>query len=751
MTLRTLHTAFSSLLAVALLTGASATGCGTDAQPDEKMELPDAPDVALPDPDPWFENVYKPVMDQAAQMSSEDFLATYPQTHTLDAVSYDPLSATYLDQISSYAGMTPEHNELLAQNGFVGVSSDSTLTFATTYLDLYYNDLPVLVTTDSVLYALHKSFDDILLAFEYQVLINEIDRMLKGMHAELANKVDGGQVPASLAQSARDMDMYLTVGRRLLTNEMVPTVHGGDVDDEVVRMVQAAFAEQPTEINLFGVEYTYDFSQMRPRGHYEDDPMLQQYFRTMMWLGRTDMAMVVFDEEGVPKFNRRGVEAAFMANALMKDADVQKHWQRVDDVLVRLIGERDSMNPTDMFAFMADNQLTTLDDIADTSDEVIYGALIASPYGVQRIMSQIMYTDPTDPPVVLPRVYHVMGQRFTIDSYTFHNVTYDRIQDLRTGKKVKRMLPSELDVQFVLGNNGAGHHLLSELEKYGYQGILHEMRFLVDAHPQDFWDSSFYNGWLNAIRSLNDTTYHEQQPQAMRTKAWNDKLLNTQSASWSELRHDTLLYVKQSYSGGDGCEYPEAYVEPEPAFYERMAHLGALGQELTQQLEDDGIVIYGVKAYFEQMQQSMLHLETIAHKELEGEVLTAEEWDFLRGTIEEELIGCGEVGYDGWYGKLFFNQAKVAEFKPTIADIHTAPTDEAGNPVGWVLHGGTGRPMLMVFTLEDCSGVRAYIGPVSSYHPVLTTNFQRLTDSGWGEQVMQGTPARASWADSFVR
>ena len=739
-------------LALALL-ASPGLACGDgdgDKDYPEESELPDAPDVPLPDEDPWIAEHYEPVMEQAAQMSSDELLATYPEPRTLDAVSYDALSATYLDQIADYAGMTAAHNELLAKSGFVAVSTDATWTFATTYLDLYFNDLPVLVTTDSVLFALHKSFDSILLAFEQQVLIDEIDRMLTGMHSELAAKVKGGQVPEALDQAARDMDMYLTVGRQLLTGDAIETIHGGDVGDEVQRVLDAVAAEQPQGLELFGVAYTYDFSQMRPRGHYEDDPALQRYFRAMMWLGRTDMAMVVFDEDQQPKFNRRGVEAAFLANVLLEDGAARDHWQRVDDVLVRLIGERDSMNPTDMFSFMGELGVDTLDALAAASDEAIYGALIGSSYGIQRIMSQIMYTDPTKPQIVLPRVYHLMGQRFTIDSYTFNNVTYDRVQDLRTGGKLQRMLPKELDVQFVLGNNGAAHHLSDELEQYPYQGVLHEMRFLVDAHPQDFWDSSFYNGWLNAIRALNDTTNDEQKPEAMRTRAWTDKVLNTQTSSWAELRHDTLLYVKQSYSAGDGCEYPEAYVEPEPAFYERMAHLGALGRELTDQLAADGIEVWGVGDYFDHMQQTMVTLEQIAHKELEGEVLTPEEWDFLRGTIEEELIGCGDVGYDGWYGRLFFDQEKVGEFKPTIADVHTAPTDAGGTPKGWVLHAATGRPMYLVLTVEDCSGVRAYIGPASSYHSVLTEDYERLADSDWGVQVSDGTPARPDWTESFI-
>jgi hypothetical protein len=278
------------------------------------------------------------------------------------------------------------------------------------------------------------------------------------------------------------------------------------------------------------------------------------------------------------------------------------------------------------------------------------------------------------------------------------------------------------------------------------------MRFLVDSHPQEFWDANFYNGWLDAIRSLNDQSEFANQPEAMRTAAWADKGLNTQAASWAELRHDTLLYVKQSYSGGNGCEYPDAYVEPVPAFYGRLAHLGDIGLKLTAELSTDGFQVAGAQAFFDHLKSVSGQLETIAQKELDQQPLVQAEYDFLRGAIEQELVGCGEVQYDGWYGKLFYDAAKIAEFEPTIADVHTAPTDADGNPKGWVLHAATGRPMLMVFTMADCSGSRAYIGPVSSFHSVLTENYDRQTDSAWQTTLEGGAvPARPTWTSSFVR
>jgi hypothetical protein len=90
--------------------------------------------------------------------------------------------------------------------------------------------------------------------------------------------------------------------------------------------------------------------------------------------------------------------------------------------------------------------------------------------------------------------------------------------------------------------------------------------------------------------------------------------------------------------------------------------------------------------------------------------------------------------FNGWYTRLF----PVGTFKVdgsadmVVADVHTAPTDEMGDPVGWVLHGGTGPVNLALVVAALPGGVpTAFVGPVSSYYEVTTTNFKRLTDQEW--------------------
>lgn len=738
----------SFLLGVGLPSaGCSGGSDGTTTVADSEGDSDSAGLEIDAEPDPWLAEVYQPVQEEAQQMSVDDFLAEYPLPNYLDGITYDALSAVGLPEIAAFAGLGPAHDKLLASNGFVAIASDMPNP-AWSYHQLYYNDLPVLITTDSILFALHSSFDGILEDLERKVMVEQVTSMLAEMHARLGT--DLGALPESLAVSARDLDVYLAVARTLMTGESIETLTGADAAEEVARILQAADDYQPLGVELFGVSVQYDFSQLKPRGHYEGDEQLERYFKAMIWLGRTEMQMITFTPAGEPVFNRRGVDAAFVANLLLAGSGADSRWTTVNGIIERLIGSRDSMGPQDMVKFMAETGIGDYAGLAAADDEALFKALTASPYGIQRIMSQIMYTDPTDPQLVLPRVYLLLGQRFTIDSYVFNNVTYDRVQDLRTGQKVTRMLPSELDVGFALGNNGAAHHLKPELDQYGYQGVLHELRFLIDAHPADFWDQSFYSGWLAALRALSDNADFDQRPEAMRTRAWNDKTLNAQLASWAELRHDTLLYVKQSYSGGIGCEYPDAYVEPAPAFYDSMAHLGSLGQGMADELAVDGYDMTDIKDYFVTFEGTMRDLGQISHKELEGTELTTAEYDFLRGAVEQEMVGCGEILWDGWFVDLLFDREKVEEVSAVIADTHTAPTDAAGNEKGWVLHAASGKPTLTVMTVQDCSGVRAFVGPGSSYHSVLTENYARMSDSEWRNELQESAQPRPSWTTSFI-
>lgn len=68
--------------------------------------------------------------------------------------------------------------------------------------------------------------------------------------------------------------------------------------------------------------------------------------------------------------------------------------------------------------------------------------------------------------------------------------------------------------------------------------------------------------------------------------AWHGRLLQTQLSAWTQLRHDNLLYAKQSATPYPICEYPAGYVEPYPAFLAALAEYAALGQRLVAKASD---------------------------------------------------------------------------------------------------------------------------------------------------------------------
>ena len=122
----------------------------------------------------------------------------------------------------------------------------------------------------------------------------------------------------------------------------------------------------------------------------------------------------------------------------------------------------------------------------------------------------------------------------------------------------------------------------------------------------------------------------------------------------------------------------------------------------------------------------------IAQKELDGVRPDEGERAFLSQMVFEAAEGCA-MTLNGWLTDLYYGGADQARKTDlVVADVHTAPTDEAGNPVGWVLHAGTGPLDLAVVTARVPGvGMVAFTGPVMSYRERLTTGFERLTDEAW--------------------
>ncbi|KAA3660625.1 MAG: DUF3160 domain-containing protein [Calditrichaeota bacterium] len=278
------------------------------------------------------------------------------------------------------------------------------------------------------------------------------------------------------------------------------------------------------------------------------------------------------------------------------------------------------------------------------------------------------------------------------------------------------------------------------------------MRYLIDAYGDEFWRSSLYNGWLNAIRALNPPADRSIFPAFMQTAAWWQQKMNTQLASWAQLRHDNLLYAKQSYTGGVTCSYPYTYIEPFPGFYTAIKHYAEDAFRYFNSLDDEtGWAKNRISDYFSTLAVTMDKLAAIAQKELDDTQLNDDEISFLKRVIYNQSMGCGPA-FSGWYTELYYSgEAGLTKEDMVVADVHTAPTDASGAPVGWVKHVGTGPINMAVIQTENCDGeLTAYIGPVLSYYEHTSTNFKRLTDEEWKTLYAFAPSLRPAWTNAFL-
>src|SRR5690606_5375546 len=250
-----------------------------------------------------------------------------------------------------------------------------------------------------------------------------------------------------------------------------------------------------------------------------------------------------------------------------------------------------------------------------------------------------------------------------------------------------------------------------------------------------------YTLWLSSLRDLSAGSAPAGAlsedaaaglPSVTKSEAWGRRLLNTQLGSWAQLRHDTLLYVKQSYTVGSVCEFPDAYVDPYPAFWGSLQRYAERGAELLAGLDIEGsAVATNATAYFGHLRETMGMLEGMANQQLTGMPHTEEQLAFVNDAVRISGGGSGPPEIAGWYHQLLYHAWEFGDVDNLVADVHTDPGGDNPPRGATVLHVGTWYPRNMVVAIETCAGPRAYVGPVVAFKRYLADGLTRLDDEEW--------------------
>ena len=722
-----------------------------------------------------FYSYYKPV-----PLDLKPGIASYPLPLTLTQVSN-------YDDVSGKLHIPPEGDEMLSKNGFVVLDYGRVDDIVEPYRDLKKRGVPIFITSDTLLHLYHIQFDETLKEIEEKEFSHDLIGISREMMEESLR--DFKKLKGNLKEAARRNVAFFTVGLRLLEpDSKIPKPVSGEVQWELEQIethqgfpgspFNPADVKRVEEKSIF--RYMEDYSQYVPRGHYTRSETLKRYFKAMMWYGRMTFLLKGKEPHGPisppakalvsPESARVQTLQACLIAAKVDTVKVERRtvaelWDRIYLVTGFYVGFSDDLSIYDYreavrSVFGSGFNVEDLDndqklgelkrEFAKRPSPKIYGGTGQS--GVMAAPGEPFAPERLDSILGNTLGMRFMGQRFVPDSYVMSQLVSPAAGDYIGSRQPRpftwvlvplgevRGYPRGLDVMSLLGSTRAMEILTEEgdTEYSHYREQYRNLEKEFSGFGRKEWNMNLYWSWLDSLRSLV-VDFPEGYQSFMRTKAWQDKELNAALGSWASLRHDTILYVKQSYTptlaresaAPRPVEKPVVgYVEPVPEFY---AKLMAMARMTTKGLSDMHVLDEASRARLVSLEGILGRLVDISEKELRNQGLVEGEYEFIRGFGEQLAGTVAGVGSEG--------------MKTTIiADVHTDQNE------GKVLEEGTGYVDLLLAAYRVPDGrILIGAGPVFSYYEFKHPMADRLTDGRWREMLLHSRePDRPGWARSFL-
>lgn len=663
--------------------------------------------------------------------------------------------------------LSPSASELLRKNGFV-VTPAYYKEISDIYLECKDSNQPIFVTTDAVLHTGHIFFDYLLRILEveklYDLAVEFTDRML-----ELSIEQFREAHTENIKEAARLNIGFFAVAKRQFNAEYRAGYELEELVEQECENIKnhkgLEFRELLTYIenpSIYQTPYAYeDYSQYIPRGHYTRNEKLESYFKAMMWYGRIDFKLKPAPEEPAITYSKKmTLQAILMADALLRDEDAFKLWKMIYEPTVYFVGKTDDLYVDDYIKLIKEifslnesvDKYNNQEKLAEFIDRAIQ---LKAP----KILSGLAFAEDDDFRVST-KGFRFMGQRFIPDSYMFQELVFE-VKDGKTimqytGDKKPftmeiipnegpvRAFPRGLDICAVLGSTRALEILEVEgdTEYTEYYNQLDNLKEEFSLKTVEEWKQNFYWRWLYALLPLLEESKDVNLPCFMQSSAWIDKELQTVLGSWTELRHDTILYAKQSYTVATKGLPPEpiltyGYVEPYPKVYARLEEMM---NDLRNNLIALDLAIEGIPEKIKEFEELLNKLKIISGKEISNTPLDNEEYELI-WNIGSKLVSLKEFPSE----ILEKITSDTDEKMEIVADVHTDVN------TGQVLEEGVGSPFNIYVIINDTQGVRICRGAVFSYYEFKHPMEDRLTDEKWQEMgEKRERPTQPDWVKSFV-
>ena len=663
-----------------------------------------------------------------------DFIP-YDEEFTPNAPQYSiSPGLTNIANLGRFPTLTVEDRQSIENNGFVAVPQSGFKQIHEILSDNEDYGLPSFVSSDAILHAFHVLYDLALREAEtysfWSLLGNLTESLVDSSYSQYVDAPEGRWQDAALRNV-----MFFSVALSLLDNQT--TVHEDvrDAVDQVLALIEAheGFSDQ------WFMGYYEDFSQYVPRGHYTRTELLGRYFKTMMWFGRVSFHLIP-DGDIMP--NSRGLNETAQAIllSLALDDDVSglpegtvgyEIWDAIYQPTVFFVGAADDLLPSEYLSLVHEIYGESV-ELQELDNDVLLHQFIqdALAFRDPLILSSLL-NDTED--FNQTKGLRFMGQRFIPDSYILGQLVYTYV-----GTQLQpRLMPKGLDVMAALGSERAWDLLDDQKHYANYVEQMEMLWNVTDNISAQEWTKNLYYLWLYSLLPLL-TDPGEGYPAFMQSEAWVDKQLMTALGSWTELRHDTILYAKQSYTVALTSIPPSppiGYVEPVPRLYARLASLCAM---MKSGLEQRSLLSSITMSRLYALHDFLRSMQEISIKELSGQSLNETEIDIIENSGDTLDYIASRPADDPLLSDADENMA-------VIADVHTDVNTMT------VLEEAVGDPMFIYVAVYIEGQVVITRGGTFSYYEFAQPMNDRLTDEAWQDMLDAGEePPLPSWLGSFV-
>jgi len=494
----------------------------------------------------------------------------------------------------------------------------------------------------------------------------------------------------------------------------------------------------------------------------------------MMYLGRLTFLLKGGEPHGragdfivsAAEARRQTLAAVMLTEAVAKAAldeglKASDIWTRIYDVTSFMVGAADDIGyeeyvqvlstPAAFKVSALPKGLLPAADLVNGQNFFLFKKQLAllAPPAIYSGTGNLLVTDPTilagaadekelDRLLAKAMGFRLFGQRFVPDAYWTGRLVFPTVNAPTVKKEPPpftfgptgggaggRVFPRGLDVAALLGSKRAAA-LMAETGDSAYQDydktfakLQGELAVLKDAD----WNANLYWSWLYCLKPLL-AEFGRGYPTYMQGRPWQEKELVTALGSWSQLRRDTILYVKQPY-GPAGAGPPPVpaerpgYVEPVPEFYARLLALCRLTKDRMTAMK---CLDQQMAARLDSTEKLLARLLEISKRELQNEVLERGDYDFIRDFgWQLKQAAVGQTFEE--------DQSKTS----LAADVYTDANSMKA------LEEATGElTLLVVVNLLPDGKLYASCGPMFTQYEFKQPAAERLTDEAWRKMLADG-------------